>query len=130
MAERVAYRGKVPSELAKLSDQEFLSLLKSRQRRSVKRAGIAYKKLLGKVEKARTKGQSKEIKTHVREAVILPSWIGLKFSVYNGKEFVPIEINANMLGHRLGEFVYTTKRVIHSAPGIKATRGSKFLSVK
>ncbi|MCL4373684.1 MAG: ribosomal protein S19 family protein [Candidatus Marsarchaeota archaeon] len=128
MAERIAFRGKTPSELAQLSDQDYVNLVRSRERRSIKRNGLAYKKLLEKVAAAKSTG--KMIKTHVREAVIMPSWLGMKFSVYNGKEFVPIEISAGMLGHRLGEFVYTTKRVIHSAPGIKATRGSKFLSVK
>ena len=130
MAERIAFRGKTPSELAQLSDQDYVNLVRSRERRSIKRNGLAYKKLLEKVAAAKAKGAGKMIKTHVREAVIMPSWLGMKFSVYNGKEFVPIEINAGMLGHRLGEFVYTTKRVIHSAPGIKATRGSQFLSVK
>ena len=62
--------------------------------------------------------------------MIIPSWIGLKFAVHNGKEFMPILITANMLGHRLGEYSYSTKPVRHSAPGIRATRGSKFLAVK
>ncbi|MGC8652127.1 MAG: ribosomal protein S19 family protein [Candidatus Micrarchaeia archaeon] len=130
MAERVAFRGKTPSELAQLSDQEYIKLVKSRLRRSILRNGLAYKKLLAKIAARKAGHSDKPIKTHVREAVIMPSWIGMKFAVYNGKEFVPIEISAGMLGHRLGEFVYSTKRVIHSAPGIKATRGSKFLSVK
>jgi small subunit ribosomal protein S19 len=70
------------------------------------------------------------VKTHVREAVILPSWVGMKFGVYDGKEFKEVLIAPDMLGHRLGEFAYSTKRVVHSAPGIRATRGSKFLAVK
>ncbi|MGC8669892.1 MAG: ribosomal protein S19 family protein [Candidatus Micrarchaeia archaeon] len=130
MVERVAFKGKTPSELESVSDQEYIKMVKSRLRRSIKRNGIAYKKLLEKVSDRKAKKSDKPIKTHVREAVIMPSWIGMKFAVYNGKEFVPLQISANMLGHRLGEFVYSTKRVIHSAPGIKATRGSKFLSVK
>ena len=70
------------------------------------------------------------IRTHTREAVILPGWLGLRFGVHNGKEFKEIKILPEMLGHRLGEYVLSTKRVQHSAPGIRATRGSKFLSVK
>ena len=62
--------------------------------------------------------------------MILPSWIGLRFGVHNGKEFLPVQITPNMLGHRLGEFAFTTKPVRHSAPGIRATKGSKFLAVK
>ena len=78
----------------------------------------------------RRKVSTKPIRTHIREALILPSWVGLKFEVHDGKEFKHCIISANMLGHRLGEYAYTTKRVLHSAPGIRATRGSKFLAVK
>ena len=66
----------------------------------------------------------------MREAVILPGWVGLKFGVHDGKEFKELAITPEMVGHRLGEFVFTVKRVVHSAPGIRATRGSKFLAVK
>ncbi len=130
MAERVAFRGKLPSELATLTDQQYLALIKSRQRRSIARAGLDYKRLLEKVQAYKAKGKDKPIRTHVREAVILPSWIGVMFEVHNGKEFQKVQITANMLGHRLGEFSYTTKSVVHSAPGIKATRGSKFIGEK
>ncbi len=130
MAERPAFRGKLPSELGALGDQQYMQMVKARQRRSMKRAGMEYKKLMEKVQLYKTKGKNKPIRTHVREAVILPSWIGLMFEVHNGKEFQKVQITANMLGHRLGEFAYTTKSVVHSAPGIKATRGSKFIGEK
>ncbi len=130
MAERIAYRGMTPTELLKLSDSDYTKLVKSRQRRSIKRAGLGYRKLMEKVDAHKKKNITKPIKTHIREAVILPSWIGMKFQVHNGKEFQEIEISAMMLGHRLGEYAYTTKRVLHSAPGIRATKGSKFLAVK
>jgi small subunit ribosomal protein S19 len=128
--ERVAYRGKTATELNTVSPADYLKMVKSRQRRSMKRNGIDYKKLLAKVEKYKAKGLDKPIRTQVREAMIIPSWIGLKFAVHNGKEFMPLLITANMLGHRLGEYSYSTKPVRHSAPGIRATRGSKFLAVK
>ncbi|MGC8538557.1 MAG: 30S ribosomal protein S19 [Candidatus Micrarchaeia archaeon] len=130
MARVFTFKGKTVEELQGMSTQEFAKLLNSRQRRSILRRGIRYKELLSKVEKAKAKGATKPIRTHVREAVILPSWIGLRFAVFNGKEFKEIEIKPEMLGHVLGEYSFTTKRVLHSAPGIKATRGSKFLSVK
>ena len=130
MAERIAFRGRTPTELATLSVDDFLKLIKSRERRSIKRNGMEYRKLIKKVEEYKKKNTGKAIRTQVREAVILPSWVGLKFEVHNGKEFQQLLITANMLGHRIGEFVYTTKRVQHSAPGIRATRGSKFLAVK
>ena len=49
----------------------------------------------------------------------------MKIQVYNGKEFVPIEIIKDMLGHRLGEFSPTRSKVKHGTAGIGATKGSK-----
>lgn len=130
MPEKIAFRGMYPADAEKLDQKQYLGLVKSRERRSMKRNGLDYKKLLAKVEEYKKAGKTKPIRTHIREAVIIPSWIGVKFEVHNGKEFQALQISANMLGHRLGEFAYTTKRVLHSAPGIRATRGSKFLAVK
>ena len=130
VTERVAFRGKTATELTSVSTADYLNMVKSRQRRSIRRNGVDYKKLLAKVEKYKKSGKDKPIRTQVREAVIIPSWIGLKFAVHNGKEFMPLIITAGMLGHRLGEYSYSTKPVRHSAPGIRATRGSKFLAVK
>jgi small subunit ribosomal protein S19 len=109
---------------------QFSALLTSRQRRALGRMSIDYRHLIEKAEKVRKSGAEKVIKTHIREAVILPQWVGLRFGVYSGKEFKEIQVSEEMLGHRLGEYSFTTKRVVHSAPGIRATRGSKFLAVK
>lgn len=124
------YRGKSAEELQALSPAEFQKLVPSRQRRSLKRQGMVYKELQEKVERIRKKDAAKVIKTDTREAVIVPGWLGLRFAVHSGKEFKEIKILPEMVGHRLGEYVLSTKRVQHSAPGIRATRGSKFLSVK
>jgi small subunit ribosomal protein S19 len=62
--------------------------------------------------------------------IILPEMIGFSIKIYQGKEFVPVIIEPDMVGHYLGEFVLTRKRVAHSAPGIGATRSSASLSVK
>jgi small subunit ribosomal protein S19 len=130
MARIFSFRGKNLDDLQKMSIQEFTGVLKSRQRRSVRRIGIQYKMLIKKAGKLKEKGAGKVVKTQLREAVILPAWVGMKFGVYNGKEFKELYITQEMLGHRLGEFIFSTKRVLHSAPGIRATRGSKFLAVK
>ncbi|MCL5007524.1 MAG: ribosomal protein S19 family protein [Candidatus Marsarchaeota archaeon] len=130
MAERIAYRGMTPSEISGLSDQDYLKMLKSRQRRSVIRNSLKYRMLSEKIAEQKKSGSSKPVKTHIREAVIMPSWIGMTINVYNGKEFQQLTISANMLGHRLGEYAYSTKRVVHSSPGIRATKGSKFTEVK
>ncbi|MDE1825366.1 MAG: 30S ribosomal protein S19 [Candidatus Micrarchaeota archaeon] len=128
MARVYTFRGMTIEELQKLSVEDFTKILTSRQRRAIVRLGISYKSLLSKV--AMAKKTNKLVKTQVREAVILPSWVGMNFAIHNGKEYKQFEIRPEMLGHRLGEFAFSTKRVQHSAPGIRATRGSKFLAVK
>jgi small subunit ribosomal protein S19 len=130
MAEKIAFRGKTQSELAGLSMEDYLKMMTSRKRRSIKRNSMNYRKLIEKIEMYRKKGITKPIRTHIREAVIRPDWVGLTFEVHSGKEFKKMVIAANMLDHTLGDYAYTTKRVQHSAPGIRATRGSKFLAAK
>lgn len=130
MVRVVTFRGKTGEELQKLTMEQFAMMLKSRNRRALKRMSNSYKDLIAKADEMRKSGAKKAVKTHVREAVILPSWIGMTFSVHNGKVFQDLPITTEHIGHRLGDFVYTTKHVQHSAPGIRATRGSKFLAVK
>jgi small subunit ribosomal protein S19 len=110
--------------------EDYKKMVKSRTRRTIERNSMNVKKLNEKVKKYQDKKITKPIRTHIREAPILPDWVGLTFGVHDGKEFKTVVITANMLGHRLGDYAYTTKRVQHSAPGIRATRGSKFLAVK
>ncbi|HDD46077.1 MAG TPA: 30S ribosomal protein S19 [Candidatus Aenigmarchaeota archaeon] len=126
MAKFVFY-GKTIEEVKKMSLEEFSSLLTSRERRSLKR-GLTEReeKLLEKIRKHPDKFH----RTHERQMVILPEMIGAKIGVHNGKEYVPLEIKPEMLGHRLGEFVPTRKQVKHSAPGFGATRSSKFIPLK
>jgi small subunit ribosomal protein S19 len=128
MARTFSFRGKSLEELQKLSIADYSKLVTSRERRALKRMSLGYKELIAKAAEAKKSGRT--VKTQIREAVILPEWVGMTFGVHNGKEFKEIVISPEMLGHRLGEFAYTTKRVQHSAPGIRATRGSKFLAVK
>lgn len=130
MARIFAFRGKSPEELQNMKLEQYLPLITARQRRAIKRMGMQYKSLVAEAEEAKKSGSSDAIRTRVREAVILPSWIGMRFGVHNGKEYKEIEIKPEMMGHRLGEYSFTTKHVQHSAPGIRATRGSKFLAVK
>jgi small subunit ribosomal protein S19 len=130
MAERIAFKGRTAEQVAAMPMQEFAKLIPSRERRWITRNSLQYKKIMEKIEKRKKTGNTKAIRTQTRETVILPSFIGLAFEIYDGKTFQHVQINANMVGHRLGEFAYTTKRVQHSNPGIRATRGSKFLAVK
>ena len=81
--------------------------------------------VLKKLEK-----NSTQVETHCRDMVIVPSMLGKMIKVHDGKGFVPVAIENEMLGHFLGEYALTRKRVQHSAPGIGATRSSASISVK
>jgi small subunit ribosomal protein S19 len=56
--------------------------------------------------------------------------VGLTLHVHNGKEFVPLTIKPEMIGHYLGEFVITNKKVVHGTPGIGASRSSLYVPLK
>jgi len=73
---------------------------------------------------------AKPIKTHCRDMVILPEMVGLTLLVHSGKEFSPIEVKPEMVGHYLGEFVITNKKVVHGTPGIGASRSSMYVPLK
>jgi small subunit ribosomal protein S19 len=120
------FRGKSLEELKKLSQDEFALLVPSRQRRTLQR-GISedHKKLLHKV-----KIRDPNIRTHLRDMIVLPEMVGLKIAIHSGKEFVPIDIISEMMGHYFGEFVLTRKKVSHGAAGIGATKSSKFVPLK
>ena len=124
MSSKFKYRGYTLEELQKMPLDEFIKLLKARPRRSVKRMSLQYREFLKKVRKAKEKGKNR-VRTHNRDAVILPEMVGMIIEVYNGKYFESIEIKPEMIGHRLGEFALTRKRVTHGGPGVGATRSSK-----
>ena len=62
--------------------------------------------------------------------IIFPEMVGLTIGVYNGKEYLNIEIKPEMIGHYLGEFSLTRKHVQHGSPGIGATKSSKYVPLK
>ncbi len=132
MVREFLYRGYTLEQLKSMSMDQFIKLLPSRQRRSLRRRGLtqAQLKLLAKIRKYRKLGIQKSIKTHARDMIILPEMIGLTIHVHNGKEFVPVEIVPEMIGHRLGEFAITNKRVIHGRAGVGATRSSMYVPLK
>lgn len=120
------YRGKTLEELKKLSLGQFGELVPARQRRSIKRGFTEQQKIL--LKKIRAK--EKNIKTHCRDMIILPEMVDSTLKVHNGKDFITVLIQPEMVGHYLGEFTLNRKRVEHSAPGIGATRSSAALSVR
>jgi len=62
--------------------------------------------------------------------IILPEMVGLTIAIHNGKEFKPIKIEHTMLGHYLGEFAITNKKVTHGTPGIGASKSSMYVPLK
>ncbi len=131
MPKEFSYRGHSLESLSGMSMDEFINLLPSRQRRSLQRGLTAEQRVL--LEKLRTAKEAQDgngIKTHVRDLIILPEMVGAKISVHNGKEFVAIDIKAEMIGHYLGEFAITNKPVRHGTPGIGASRSSMYVPLK
>jgi len=126
MAKIFTFKGKTIDELQKTSLEEFAKLLPSRQRRALLRGFTDQeKKFLVRIRKA-----NKPVRTHLREMVIIPEMVFKKVLVHNGNTWVGVDIKPEMVGHRLGEFALTRKRVMHSAPGVGATKASKFLPLK
>jgi small subunit ribosomal protein S19 len=134
MPKEFTYRGFTVEQLQSMSMDEFITLLPSRQRRSLQRGLSSEQRIL--LEKARKakevmrKGGNVTIKTHARDMIILPEMVGLTILVHNGKEFSPVEIKPEMIGHYLGEFAITNKPVKHGTPGIGASRSSMYVPLK
>jgi small subunit ribosomal protein S19 len=122
------FHGKTIEEVKKLSIDELLPMLPSRMRRSLKRGFTkGQQKLYKDVQNAE---EGAIIRTHLRDMVILPSFVGHKIAIHNGNEFQEVKIEPNMIGHYLGEFALTRKKVKHTGPGVGATRSSKFMPLK
>ena len=75
--------------------------------RSIKKGPFVDEHLLNKVEAAVEGKDKRPIKTWSRRSTILPEFIGLTIAVHNGRQHVPVYINENMVGHKLGEFALT-----------------------
>ncbi len=126
MVREFKYRGKSMEELLSLSVDELKNILNSRQRRSLTRGLNDEKRAL----LSSIKSSSSNIRTHLRDMIILPIMVGKTIHVYNGKEFVAVEIKPEMIGHYLGEYAITNKRVVHGAPGVGASRSSLYVPLK
>ena len=75
--------------------------------RSLKKGPFVDHHLMKKIETAKAANDRRPIKTWSRRAMILPEFIGLTVAVHNGKQHVPVLVNENMVGHKLGEFALT-----------------------
>ena len=82
--------------------------------RSVWKGPFVDMTLVKKADKIAGSGRKEVIKTWSRRSTILPQFVGLTFGVYNGQKFVPVSVNENMVGHKLGEFAVTRTFKGHS----------------
>jgi len=128
MVKEFMYHGLSKEELANIPNEKLFKLFTARARRSFTRGINDDKRKL--MEEMKDKNNKNPIKTHLRDVIILPYMIGITVHVFSGKEFVPIIITAQMIGHYLGEYVITNKRVNHGAPGVGASRSSLYVPLK
>jgi len=129
MPKKFLFKGRTVEEIKSMSMDEFITLLPSRMRRSLRRGlTVNQRTLLEKLRQRQPDG--KPLKTHVRDMIILPEMMGLILLVHNGEEFVEVRMNEKMLGHYLGEFAITNKPVRHGRPGIGASRSSMYIPLK
>ena len=88
--------------------------------RSIKKGFYVDPQLMEKVLKSQKAGNKKPIQTWSRRSTVTPDFIGLTFSVHNGKAHVPVFVTENMVGHKLGEFALTRFFKAHGAHTAKA----------
>ena len=83
--------------------------------RSIRKGPFVDHHLQKKVEEAVAKNDRRPIKTWSRRSLVLPDMVGLTIAVHNGKQHVPVLVNENMVGHKLGEFALTRTFRGHAA---------------
>ncbi|HDN68098.1 30S ribosomal protein S19 [ANME-1 cluster archaeon ex4572_4] len=136
--EEFTFRGYTLAKLKKMRLEDLAELMCARQRRKLKR-GLreGENKLLEALKSVKSVsggGEASEagesVKTHLRDALVLPGMVGKKVGIHNGKSFEYVEIKTEMIGHYLGELALTRKRVLHGAAGVGATRSSKYVPLR
>merc|ERR1711879_681745 len=129
---KYSYRGIDLEKLLDLSNQDLMELFRSRQRRKfsrgIKRNYVTVLKKLRKAKRETAYGEKPEaVKTHLRNMVIVPEMIGSVVGVYNGKQYINVEVKPEMIGHYLAEFSITYKPIRHGRSGGK---GGSFIPLK
>ena len=126
MAKKIfTYKGKKLEELQALPINELAQLLPSRQRRKISR-GFSQEEA-DFIEKVKAKDN---VKTHLRDMIVLPDMIGKTVKIHNGQKFESILLQPETLGCYFGELVLTRKRLAHSNPGVGSTRSSAHTSTR
>jgi small subunit ribosomal protein S19 len=121
-------RGLTLPQLQALSLEEFAKVVGARARRSIRRGFNTETTRF--FERLRETPADKVLKTHCRDALVLPAHVGRRVAVHTGKEFKEVEVRPEMIGHYFGEFALTRRFEKHSGPGVGATRSSKFMPLK
>ena len=85
--------------------------------RSLKKGPYAFPRLLKRVKDLNASGKKEVIKTWSRRSTIFPDFVGHTFAVHNGREFIPVYVTEDMVGHKLGEFAQTRKFTGHAGSG-------------
>jgi small subunit ribosomal protein S19 len=122
------FRGKTLPELQALSLEEFARIASARARRSIRRGFNVETTTF--FERMASTPVEKVVRTHCRDALVLPAHVGRRVAVHTGKEFKEVEVRPEMIGHYYGEFALTRRFEKHSGPGVGATRSSKFMPLK
>ncbi len=92
--------------------------------RSIKKLPFVDEHLMNKVKKVNESGKKEVIKTWSRRSTIYPEFIGHTFAVHNGKDFIPVYVTEDMVGHKLGEFALTRKFGGHGENKVDAKKGA------
>ena len=124
--EEFTYHGFRVEELKAMGISELLPVMPARARRKIKRG-------LSRGEEhllTRFRAGDEKIRTHLRDMIIMPEMLGKEIEVYNGKEFMKVELQPESVFHCLGEFALTRRKVAHGSAGIGATRSSKYVPLK
>lgn len=124
--EEFTYHGFRLDDLKKMGITELVPLMPARARRKINRGMTrGEENLLSKFRAGDTR-----IRTHLRDMIIMPEMVGREVEIYNGKEYIKVEIQPEAVFHYLGEFAPTRRRVAHGSAGIGATRSSKYVPLK
>jgi small subunit ribosomal protein S19 len=75
--------------------------------RSIRKGPFIDNHLQKKVDKAVAENNKRPIKTWSRRSMVIPDMVGLTIAIHNGRQHVPVLVNENMVGHKLGEFALT-----------------------
>ena len=122
------FRGKKLEELKAMSIEQFAALCNSRAKRNLLKGFD--KRLLKKIEKAKANPKAKPVRSHRRDLIVIPAMVGVKMAIHRGNSFDQVEITGKMLGHFIGEFVLTRKKLQHGKAGIGATKSSTAVTAR